>query len=64
MVGREGGQVFDGVLCGLVTDKDGDLGYPHGLGDTLGIHELFIRVVGYLVINRCQPRTKKVRKSG
>ena len=55
MVGGEGGQVFDGVLIGLVADKDGDLGYPDCLSNSLGINKLFVGIIGDLVVDWGQP---------
>ena len=55
MVGGEGRQVLDGVLIGLMTDKDGDLGYPDCLSDSLGINKLFVGIIRDLVVDWCQP---------
>ena len=55
VVGGEGGQVLDGVLVGLVAHQDGDLGDSHSLGHSLGVHKLFVGIVGYLVVYWSQP---------
>ena len=55
VVGGEGGQVLDGVLVGLVAHQDRDLGDPHSLGHSLGVHKLFVGIVGYLVVYWSQP---------
>ena len=58
VVGGEGGQVLDSVLQGVVGHKDGDLGDPDGLRDTLCVHKLFVCVVGDLVVDRYQSKRK------
>ena len=45
VVRGEGGQVLDGVLVGLVAHQDRDLGDPHSLSDSLGVHKLFVGIV-------------------
>ena len=45
VVGGEGGQVLDGVLVGLVAHQDRDLGDPHSLSHSLGVHKLFVGIV-------------------
>ena len=55
VVGGEGGQVLDGVLVGLVAHQDRDLGDPDSLSHSLGVHKLFVGIVGYLVVNGSQP---------
>ena len=55
MVGGEGGEVLDGVLRGLVAHQDGDLGDSHSLGHSLGVHKLFVGIVGNLVVYWSQP---------
>ena len=55
VVRGEGGQVLDGVLVGLVAHQDRDLGDPDSLSHSLGVHKLFVGIVGYLVVNGSQP---------
>ena len=55
MVGGEGREVLDGVLRGLVAHKDGDLGDPDRLGDTLGVHKLLVSVIRDLVVDWGEP---------
>ena len=55
MVGGEGREVLDGVLCGLVAHQDGDLGDPDGLGHALGINKLLVSVIRDLVVYRSKP---------
>ena len=55
MVGGEGREVLDGVLRGLVTHKDGDLGDPDRLSDALGVHKLLVSVIRDLVVDGREP---------
>jgi hypothetical protein len=45
---------------GVVAHQDGDLGNAHGLGDALGVHKLFVGVVGDLIVDRDQPVVKEM----
>ena len=60
VVRSEGGEVLDCVLRRLVAHKDRDLGYPNGLRHSLRIHELFVGIVRYLVVDWSQPLTGEV----